>query len=222
MRVLNGGDERTSQINIAVRNSTSKYLYYTGADFRVEPTLLEDAVAAAERESADAVWINCISEDNGFWGRVRHFERETYIGSVDFESARFFTREMYERVGGYDDSVPVFEEYDLQDRMMAAGARFTRIATAAEHHLDEPKRLSQIWWRSYYIGSLYRNLVSKQGASALRHLNPVRRTFFKDPKRYLQHPVLTVGFIMLLLAKYGGGAAGILVSFLPRWLRPKR
>lgn len=214
LRVLDGGNERTSQINIAVRQSDSEYIYYTASDFEVDPNLLQDCVHAAESTGSDGVFINCVSYGDGFWARVRHLERSTYFGSVKFEGVRFFRRDAYISVGGYDDSVPIFEEYELQDRLLARGARFTRIHSAVERHLGEPASLAEIWRKSYYYGSRYRSLLEKQGVAALRHTNPIRSTFFKHWRAFARQPVLTAGFFVMLAAKYGGGAAGFLSSLL--------
>ena len=215
LRILDGGFERTSQINIGVRSSDSDYIYYTASDFEVDPNLLADAVAAARSANADGVFINCVSYGDGFWARVRNLERSTYFGSVRFEGVRFFTRKAYLAAGGYDDNVPIFEEYDLQDRMLARGARLTRIDSAVERHLGEPQTLGEIWRKSFYYGTKYRSLLQKQGGAALRHTNPIRVTFFKHWRSFLAEPVLTAGFVVMILAKYGGGAAGFLWS-LPR------
>lgn len=213
LRVLRGGDERTSQINIAVTNSSSDFIYYTASDFRVDPTLIADAVTAVTKDGSDGVWINCISSGDHFWARVRDFERSTYFGSEKFEGVRFFRRALYTAVGGYDNNVPIFEEYDLQDRMLSYGARFSRISSAAEYHLDEPTDLLDIWRRSFYIGTRYRSLLAKQGAKALRHANPIRSTFLKAPGRFLDHPDLAFGLAVLIATKYVAGAIGVVASF---------
>jgi glycosyltransferase involved in cell wall biosynthesis len=214
MRVLDGGSERTSQINIGVRASDSDFIYYTASDFDVDRDLLKDAVQAARSSKADGVFINCVSHGDGYWARVRNLERSTYFGSVKFEGVRFFTRAVYLAVDGYDDAVPIFEEYDLQDRMLAHGARFTRIDTAVERHLGEPQTLGEIWRKSFYYGTSYRSLLKKQGPAALRHANPIRSTFFLHWRRFFRHPILAAGFIVMLVAKYGGGATGFLWSLM--------
>lgn len=216
MRVLDGGHERTSQINIAVRQSDSEFIYYTASDFDVDPNLIEDCVRSATSTGSDGVFINCISHGDGFWARVRNLERSTYFGSVKFEGVRFVRRSAYLAAGGYDDNVPIFEEYDLQDRLLAGGAHFTRIYSAVERHLGEPQTLGEIWRKSYYYGSRYRSLLEKQGTAALRHTNPVRATFFKHWRHFAGQPILTAGFFIMLAAKYGGGAAGFLSSFLQK------
>jgi glycosyltransferase involved in cell wall biosynthesis len=215
LRVMDGGDERTSQINIAVKNSSSKYIYYTASDFEVDRTLLAEAYSAAESVQADGVYIDCKSYGDHYWARVRNLERSTYVGSVKFEAVRFFRREAYLQVGGYDDAVPIFEEYDLQDRLFASGCRFVRIK-AAEHHLGEPESLREIWNKSYYYGRRYKDLLKKQGAPALRHANPMRATFFRHWKAFLMQPVLTAGFIVMVCAKYAAGALGLLVALASR------
>lgn len=215
LRVLDGGDERTSQINIGVRNSRGKYLYYTASDFDVDPTLLEEAFQAAERDNAEGVFIDCLSHGDHFWARVRALERSTYLGSEKFEAARFFKRETYLQVGGYDDKVPIFEEYDLQDRLIAIGARFSRI-NAVERHLGEPRSLREIWNKSYYYGRRYRDLLDKQGPAALRHANPIRVTFLRHAKQFVRQPVLGSAFVLMILVKYGAGAIGFLAEALDR------
>lgn len=212
LRLLKGGNERTSQINAAVSVSSSDYIYYTASDFYVDETLLSDAMAALSRDDADGVWINCISSGDHFWAKVRDFERSTYFGSEKFEGIRLFRRSLYLEVGGYDDNVPIFEEYDLQDRMIAAGARFTRVSPAAEYHLDEPRTLGDIWRRSFYIGTRYKDLLAKQGPKALRHANPIRSTFMKSPRRFIEKPDLALGFLALLVTKYLAGALGVVAS----------
>ncbi len=212
LKVLKGGNERTSQINIAVRQSDSEYLYYTASDFVVDATLIEDAVKACADNNADGVWINCISYGVGFWARVRNLERSTYFGSERFEGVRFFRRDTYLRVGGYDDSVPIFEEYDLQDRMLAAGARIARVNRSAEYHLGEPRTLGEIARKSYYYGTQYVALLEKQGAPALKHANPFRSTFLAHWRSFARQPLLTAGFALMLFVKYGAGAIGALMA----------
>ncbi len=219
LKIMGGGNERTSQINVGVRASTSDFIYYTASDFFVDATLLEDAVRACEASDSDGAWINCISYGSGFWARVRNLERSTYFGSEKFEGVRFFRRDVYLRVGGYDDNVPIFEEYDLQDRMLGAGARLTRVTTSAEYHMGEPESLVEIVRKSYYYGTQYVALLEKQRTGALRHANPIRSSFFRHWQTFLKSPLLTAGFIVMLAAKYGAGAAGALTAVWRKALR---
>lgn len=214
--LLNGGNERTSQINVGVRESHSTYIYYTASDFLVDKRLIEDAVSACQSANADGAWINCHSYGDGFWARVRNLERTTYFGSEKFEGVRFFRRDAYLRVGGYDDDVPIFEEYDLQDRLLGSGARLTRVTTSAEYHLGEPESLREIAAKSYYYGTKYISLLEKQGSAALRHANPVRSTFFRQWRSFARKPVLTAGFFVMLAVKYGSGAVGALSAVVQR------
>jgi glycosyltransferase involved in cell wall biosynthesis len=204
---LDGGNERTSQINIGVRASESEYIYYTASDFVVDATLLEDAVGICD-SGYDGAWINCISYGDGLWARVRNLERSTYFGTEKFEGVRFFRRDLYLAVGGYDDNVPIFEEYDLQDRLIQAGARIGRVSSSAEYHLGEPETLREIAGKSFYYGRRYVTLLQKQGTAALRHANPVRSSFFTHWRDFCRKPALTAAFLLMLIVKYGFGAAG--------------
>lgn len=219
MVVLRGGEERTSQINVAVRKSESKFIYYTASDFLVDPTLIEEAVRVCEATNADGAWVNCVSYGSGYWARVRNLERSTYFGSQKFEGVRFFRRDAYLRVGGYDDSVPIFEEYDLQDRLLASGARLSRVVGSAEYHLGEPRTLAEIARKSFYYGNQYIKLLEKQGSPALRHANPLRSSFFRHWKSFIRKPLLSIGFAVMLIVKYGSGALGAAAALIGKVLR---
>ncbi len=208
LRILEGGDERTSQINIAVSYSESEFIYYTASDFVVDPTLLEDAVRECRSLNADAVWIDCVSYGTGYWARVRNLERSTYVGSVKFEGARFFRRESYLAAGGYDDRVPIFEEYDLQERLLGRGGKIARVTSSREYHLGEPKTLGEIARKSFYYGTQYLQLLDKHGPGALRYANPVRSTFLRHWREFAKSPILTIGFILMVAVKYVAGGAG--------------
>lgn len=221
LRILDGGDERTSQINIGIRATQSTFVYYTASDFDVDDTLLAEAVLTASNQQADGVFIDCLSYGDGLWARVRNLERRTYIGSVKFEAARFLRRSSYDAAGGYDDSVPIFEEYDLQDRLAARGARFGRIS-AVERHLGEPESLKEIWKKSFYYGTRYKDLVVKQGVAAVRHTNPIRGTFFRHAGSFVQQPFLALAFVVMLLTKYGAGGCGFLYAIATSNVEKKR
>lgn len=216
MRVLHGGSERTSQANIGVRDSQSEYIYYTGADFTFDPALLQSAVQRADETHADGVWITNVSVGDGFWARVRNLERSTYIGSVRYEGVRFFRRSAYMAAGGYSDTIPIFEEYDLQERLLANGAQIARISDAKEYHLGEPQSLREIWNKSFYYGRMFREVLRERGAGMIAYGSPVRATYFKSWRQFAANPVLTFGFIVMLVTKHVAGAAGLASSFLRR------
>lgn len=213
LRVIQGGDERTSQVNIGVRASSSIYLYYAGSDFEVDESLLEDAVNVAEETCADGVYLTNVSYGNGYWARVRNLERSTYIGTTKFEAVRFFRRASYDRAGGYADDIPIFEEYDLQNRLESLGASFARVERSVERHLGEPESLAEIWKKSYYYGRRFRSALRRRGGSMLRYANPVRKSFFREWRSFVAQPRLTAGFIVMLGAKYSAGALGLASTY---------
>ena len=66
------------------------------------PKVVEECVLKIIRDKADAIMIPEIRVGEGFWAKCRAVERLTYIGDPLIESARFFRREVFEKVGVFD------------------------------------------------------------------------------------------------------------------------
>jgi glycosyltransferase involved in cell wall biosynthesis len=114
--------------NRAVRASAGSILAFCDADCRPEPEWLERGLRALE--SADVVA-----------GRIRFTlpERRTVWTLIDMDGSKnhelivkqglaetanlFVRRELFDRVGGFEDEVPEYGDFDFVERTVAAGAR---------------------------------------------------------------------------------------------------
>ena len=114
--------------NRAVRLSRAPVLAFCDADCRPEPEWLDRGLAALENSDLVAGRI-----------RIEVPERRTAWTLIDMDSAKdhafavrqgvaetanlFMRRDMFERFGGFDDSLPEHGDFDLVERCVAAGAR---------------------------------------------------------------------------------------------------
>src|SRR5690606_28940755 len=74
------------------------------------------------------------SVGDGFWIRVRDFERSFYSGSK-IESARFFKKQYVKDVGGFDENYVFFEESTLPQKLEKVGMSVNaRISSYIMHH----------------------------------------------------------------------------------------
>jgi len=58
-------------------------------------------------------------------------------------AARFFRKDVFEAMGGFDEGLMAGEDYDFHNRLLEAGVRIGRIK-AKEIHTGEPKSLLEI------------------------------------------------------------------------------
>ncbi|HXW76001.1 MAG TPA: glycosyltransferase [Candidatus Eremiobacteraceae bacterium] len=214
-RVLTGGPERCAQCNAGARAARGDYFYRVDADFVLDPEVVAEGVAAC-RGGLDAACVPNRSDPSvSFWSRVRHFERLMYDGSPVFSGARFFTRHAFDAIGGFDETLVAGDDYDVNNRLAAAGLTVGWIH-AAELHLGEPATLGDVARKSFYYGSVFGPFLRKSGARGIAQINPFRATYARHWRDFLKHPVLGAGFALMQMVKYASGAAGLATATLRR------
>ncbi len=210
--VLHAGNERSQQLNAGARRARGKYLYRIDADFVLDPEVIGEAVRLCETGAYDAVAVHNDSDPRvSFWAQVRNFERSMYKYDATIVGARFFSKDAFEAVGGFDEDLIAGEDYDIHNRLLAAGYRIGRIAPA-ETHLGEPASLLEFAAKSYFYGQSIGTFVRKSGARGWRQVSPVRTAFFRHWKAFAEHPVLALGLLVMQFVKYTCGGAGFLVA----------
>jgi glycosyltransferase involved in cell wall biosynthesis len=197
------GPERTTQAEFGIKIAKGEYIWLTGSDMCTDPDYIEQAVK--KMQDYDAIYASVVTSKNvqHFWGKVKALERECYIGTF-IESARFFKKSVWEKLGGFDKDLVQFEE-DFQHRLDAQGYKTGRI-TALEYHLHEDDTLRKLFNKSYYYGTFMKRYLKKHKSRGFKQLFPVRPNFNK----FLKHPILFGGLIIYKIAQYAGGICGII------------
>jgi len=125
--------------NRAVGVARGEVLAFCDADCRPEPRWLEAGLAALETAEVVAGQIVLtVPERRGIWSLV---DLDTFLDqerAVRFGAAvtanLFVRRELFDRVGGFDDSVPGHGDYEFVERCREAGARLVFSREAAVSH----------------------------------------------------------------------------------------
>ena len=108
--------------NLGARQASGRYLAFLDSDDTWHPVKLERQLAFMERNldveicQTDEIWVR-----NGVRVNPRHRHRkpsgDIFRASLDLclvsPSAVMMRRDLFERVGGFDESLPVCEDYDL-------------------------------------------------------------------------------------------------------------
>lgn len=213
VKFVKSGVERTTQFNHGVSLSKGDYLYYIGSDFVLDKNLVDITVKTVlEKDTDAAVIINISDPTVSFWSKVRDFERRMYIGDDTMEATRFFKKETYLKVGGYDNRLVAYEEHDLHGRIAKAGYKIVRIKGVKELHIGEPKTLLEIAKKHYYYGKTIGEFIKKSPKKAQKQVSPIRGAYVRHWKEFFKHPILSAGFIIYQITRYVNAGIGYLVG----------
>jgi glycosyltransferase involved in cell wall biosynthesis len=187
------GPERSAQRNAGAALTTSPILGFIDSDMVVDSTVVEQAISALQSDAGGVV-VPEHSFGEGFWAEVRRFERSFYHGNDSVEAARFFRRDVFESVGGFDEAMePGGEDWDLTIRVREVAA-VTRISAEIAHDEGRPTFWNACAKKGYYAAGL-RSFAHKHGIASLSVLD---RPYLRRPWMiFAQGPRLGLGLVVL-------------------------
>lgn len=189
--VFNKGPERSAQRNFGmIEVAKGKYVMYVDADMILSPKLIEDCVLEMERDSSlVALYIPEIVLGNGFWSKVRRFERRFYDGTV-IDCVRFIRKSIFVEIGGFDLSLTGPEDWDLDKKIRQVGK--VKLLKSQKVTLEDLKR-----WELYDF--IKKNGVTPECYGSVIYHNEVDFNL----KRYLQKKVYYARSFDVYIAKWG-------------------
>lgn len=207
-RVFDQGNERCAQRNRGWREACADWVLFLDADMVFPGKTLDEALAiCGSPDSADAWYIHEVRAGDGIRVKARNFERGFYDGTC-IDGLRMVRRSFLERVGGYDEALVACEDWDLDRRLVSAGARTGMMRGHLVHNEAKVSLARFLAKKSYYSRSvgLYRAkwnedaIVRKQFGVGYRYFG----VFFGNGgwRRVLRHPVL---FAVMMLERVAVG-----------------
>jgi glycosyltransferase involved in cell wall biosynthesis len=215
------GPERSAQRNRGASLSRGAFLLFIDSDMQLGPDVVADCIETIDATQSAGVIIPEVSSGQGFWARCRQLERSCYPGDDLVESARFFRRETFFTVGGFDENLTGPEDWDLSRRVASAGPLGR--CSAQITHLEGSLRLFDILGRRRYYGPGYWKYLRKHGSGTLKQANVLARpAFLRNWRRLLSHPLMAGGLLSLKVMELWAVGLGIAGSRMPRALRRSR
>lgn len=203
------------QTNIGAANSKGEYIYRLDSDVVISSNHIAECVTKCAIEGFDAVATYWGPDPSiSFWAKIRKFEKECYKYDTSRVIARFYKRDVFEKIEGYKEDIVAGEDYDIQNRLVLNGYRIGTAETEGLH-LGEPKSIREIIKKQYFYGKTIKAFLENNGSVGFIQISPFRVSLFRNWKKFLSHPVLTVGFIFYELIVYTAAATGYLVSYIP-------
>jgi FkbM family methyltransferase len=204
--LLTAGPERSTQRNHGARAATGSFLLFVDSDMALQPTVVEDCVAAA-RSGAEAVIVPEASFGEGFWARCKRLERSCYVGDDEIEAARFFTRDLFFRLGEFDEELRGPEDWDLSRRAASSGASIARVSSMIRH--DEGRlQLRPLLSKKFGYGKSVPSYRRKHAAT--RQFRLVRPAFVRHRRSLAAEPVTAAGMLLMKTLEFSAGALGAL------------
>ena len=203
------GPERSTQVNFGVKHAHGEYVYRVDSDFVIEPSVVEEAVRKCD-EGYEAICVHNTSDPSvSFWAQVRKMERDCYALDNLNVAARFFSKETFERVGGFNEELVAAEDYDLHNRLLRYKVRIAHIKSK-EIHIDEPRNLSEIAGSYFYYGRTVRRFLHINSKRGIKQISPIRPRILKNYGKFVRHPILAAGFIVYQIVRYLSAGLGFL------------
>ncbi len=211
--VFTKGPERSAQVNYGVEKSKGEFVYKVDSDFTLDPKVVEECVLEANK-GFDAIIVHNSPDVTVSWiAKIRKFEVDMYKYDITHSSARFVKKEVYQKIGGFNEKITAGEDYDFQNKLNRQGYKTGFIVAEALHH-GEPKYFWPHMMKYFAYGRDFVNYKAENEEESKEQLSLGRSVYFKNWKNFLKHPILGGEFIIYTLFKFGFGGVGYIFGKL--------
>lgn len=160
-QVFNQGPERSAQRNFGAKNAKGEYLLIHDSDIYFNVDTVKECVDLSQKENCQAIILPEQSIGAGFWTKVKAFERSFYVGNDLIEGARFFQKDAYLSLGGYDDNLYAGEDWDLTIRVRKSGGKISRAKLFLEHDEGAMNLFGSSLKKKYYAKNFFEIYAKK-------------------------------------------------------------
>jgi glycosyltransferase involved in cell wall biosynthesis len=215
---LSKGPERSAQMNYGVRRARGKYILRVDSDMILDKDLVAKCFELCQHGS-QAVVVPVLPHPNGpnnFWVSCRILEQKMLLDDMVNVAPRFIDREVFLSIGGYDETIVAWEDYDLHNRLLKSGCRISSLQDSALWHLGEASSLGQIVIRMVRYGKTgsLGTFTKKHGSSGLKQISIFRPSFFRHRNYFVSDPLHYVGIFVMKFVQSASVALGALISHL--------
>lgn len=203
--------ERVAAKNFGLRMAEGKYVCFIDSDMELSSRVIEECVSLMESdERIGGIVIPERSVGSSFWVKVRDFERSFYVGTR-VESARFFRKDLAEKVGGFDEDIIAFEESTLPQKIERLGYNVKVRANTEILHHEEDFSLWRWIKKKFYYGKTALRYKKRFKEYAGEQMNIFYRfSIFLKSKRFYFKPLLALGVIILKVLEFSSAGLGLL------------
>jgi len=203
--LLRGG--RCSARNLGAREARGNFIFFVDSDMELTSALVEECATMCLQKSVDAVTIPEVSIGKGFVAECRKKEKEMHAHLKFSEAPRFFRKEVFCSVGGYDENLVSGEDFDLRARIEKAGYKIER-CKAEIRHLEGELSMKRLVLKVYHYGKTLPSYARKNPLLAMKTSSPIH--IFQNFRLFFRYPLHFMGLIAIKLIEYMAYSAGML------------
>mgnify|MGYP001404828884 CR=1 FL=1 len=208
------GPERGAQRNHGAEKASGKFLLFLDSDIEITPKVIEECVMGLEKDDVQIMVIPELFVGETFWARCRALEKTCYISKdIDnnIEAARFFSKNVFWKVGGYDETIIGIEDWDLPQRARESGYKQSKINSFMIHH-EGKLSLGKSVWKAFYYGKHSSSYFDKDRSNVFRHVFISRFVWLKKWRLLTKQPSLMVGMFFMKKCEFIAAFIGYITS----------
>jgi|Deesub1362A_J573_1020465.scaffolds.fasta_scaffold01586_5 glycosyltransferase involved in cell wall biosynthesis len=205
-KVINQGGGMGVQVNKGVSESQGEFIAYFDADMYLTSNVIEECVKKA-REGYHALIVPERVISNSFWSRVRDVEKRFYAGDLDVEAARFYLKSVYLSVGGINEKLKGYRDFDVHQKVKRAGYAVGRVNSYILHDVD-PKLLLILKKRFVRAETIFEYL--KEHPMHTKSFIFRKKLILGTIKLFFKDPILASGIIILKTGEYLASFLGLI------------
>ena len=213
------GPERSAQMNYGVSCAQGKYILRVDSDMVLDQDLIQKCLKLCQG-GAQAIIVPVLPHPNGpnnFWVSCRTLEQKMLVDDMVNVAPRFIDRSVFLAVGGYDETIVAWEDYDLHNRLLRSNCRISSLRDSALWHLGEASSLGEVVIRmiSYGKTGSLGLFTKKHGLGGLKQISIIRPSFFRHRNYFIIDPLHYVGIFVMKIVETVSVALGAFVRHLP-------
>ena len=192
---------RTTSRNYGSKVSKGEFIVSLDSDIELSPRVIEECVEKALNNNLDAIILPELRIGEGFWAQCRIFEGKTYSIDSMIWAPRFIKRIVFERIGGYDERLEAWEDWDLRARIESTGHKIGTINALTKHH-EGFVRLSDRVRKNYHYGKTCIRYLKKHPNRSRRQISILRLEFLKRRELVVKYPLIFCGMLFMKSIEY--------------------
>lgn len=211
--VIEDDSIRSKARNIAEKKSKGKFIFSIDSDMELTAKVIEECVQKSN--NFDSIIVPEISFGIGFWAKCKVLEKLLYIGDETIEAARFFSRNAFEAVRGYDPLLEFAEDWDIHQRIKNAGFRVARVDALIRHNEGNLK-LWKTMRKKYLYGKTLEKYRIKHPEDFSKQSKLIRPAFIRNYKQFIKDPGVSIGMLFMKSCEYCATMAGFIIFIVRR------
>ncbi|NYZ74039.1 glycosyltransferase [Candidatus Micrarchaeota archaeon] len=203
--VISDGNGVSASRNAGFAISRGDVFVSIDSDMVVDKDLFEDITKNIKGHGA--LVLPEIGSGTSFISRCKDLEKRCYLGEDFSESARAFTKEAFNEVGGYDPTLRFGEDFDIHSRIKAR--HIIGRTRAMLHHDNDSFDFIANLRKAYRYGHSAPRYLAKGHEGTKKALLDLRHTFFiRHFTKLAREPVYGMGLSIIKIMEYCAGFAG--------------